>query len=405
MTSDHLQGLLVAVMIACVGTCYGFGLSLFPQIIPDMRRSLAFDYAFVGTVTGLIQLASVASALISTWLVHRIGAARTVVGSVGLCGLSLSTVPLAENVYVLAGLLMIAGSTGASTFVPMIDLASRVVSIRRRGLAMSLISSAPSYGVLGNSALVAAFAGSDRWQIVWYITGAISVLLTITTSILFKRAGLSSLAQGPQADGFAERRPSLRAMVPWVFLVFVLGFINGVMPFPYLTYLSPLLREERGYTVGTVSLLWATIGTVGIAAGFVLGSIASRFGSRLAMLVCYLCFVLAGLLMHIQAPLELSVISVVSFSLGFYPIYGLLPAYVSHRAGPRIAVTVMGICTVLQGLGGASGNIFGGLIKTSTQSFEGIYLAVALIAAVAAGMTMLLTSDQKQRLELPNSRP
>ncbi|MGO7202406.1 MFS transporter, partial [Rhizobium ruizarguesonis] len=44
MTSVRLPGnVLVAVMIACVATCYGFGLSLFPQIIPDMRKDLAFD--------------------------------------------------------------------------------------------------------------------------------------------------------------------------------------------------------------------------------------------------------------------------------------------------------------------------------------------------------------------------
>ncbi|MGO8462918.1 MFS transporter, partial [Rhizobium ruizarguesonis] len=56
MTSVRLPGnVLVAVMIACVATCYGFGLSLFPQIIPDMRKDLGFDYAFVGTVTGLVQ--------------------------------------------------------------------------------------------------------------------------------------------------------------------------------------------------------------------------------------------------------------------------------------------------------------------------------------------------------------
>ncbi|EPE96851.1 MFS transporter [Rhizobium grahamii] len=397
MASNHLQGLLVTVMIACVATCYGFGLSLFPQIIPDMRRDLAFDYAFVGTVTGLVQLSSVASALISTWLVHRIGAARTVVGSVTLCGLCLLSIPVASNVYVLAALLMMAGSTGASTFVPMIDIASRVVKPDRRGFVMSLISSAPSYGVVINSALVAAFAGSGHWQIAWYTTGAISIALAVATCILFERAGLSGDPPSRNTDGFAGWPSKLRSITPWVFLIFVLGFLNGVMPFPYLTYLSPLLREERGYTVGAVSVLWATIGAVGIGAGFVLGTVASRFGSRSAMVVCYTCFVAGGVLMHIDTSVELSIIAVASFSLGFYPIYGLLPSYVAYRAGPHVAVTVMGICTVLQGIGGTTGNFLGGLIKTSTQSFGGIYLAAALIAAIAAGISMLLASDREPR--------
>lgn len=396
MTSMRLPAnVLVAAMIACVATCYGFGISLFPQIIPDMRKALAFDYAFVGTVTGLVQLSTVAFAALGTWLAHRIGAARTVVASVSLCGLCLSSIPVTGNLYVVAGLLMIAGGTGASTFVPMIDLASRAVSTERRGFAMSLISSAPAYGVLINSALVSAFAGNGRWQMVWYVTGAVTIALAVVTHILFRRAGLFDSTARHETSQAAGNSAGLRSIMPWVVLILALGFINGMMPYPYLTYLSPFLREELGYSVGFASGLWATIGAVGIGAGFVMGAISSRFGSRYAMLTCYLCFLAAGTLMVLDPSRQLSITSAIFFSLGFYPIYGLLPVYVSHRAMPHVTVTVLGLCTILQGIGGTTGNFFGGVIKTSTQSFDGIYLAVAVTAAIAAAMTIILPKDRK----------
>lgn len=392
------SSLLVAVMIACVATCYGFGIALFSQIIPDMRQDLSFGYAYVGTVTGLVQLSTVAFALIATWLVHRIGAARTVVASVTLCGLCLSSVPLTGNLYLVAILLMLAGGTGASTFVPMIDLASRVVSTEQRGFAMSLISSAPSYGVLTNSALVPAFAGNGHWQMVWYVTGAATVTLAIVAHILFGRAGLFDDATSPETPvPSAAGSASLRSAMPWVALIFALGFVNGMMPYPYLTYLSPFLREELGYSVGFASWLWATIGAVGIGAGFIVGAISARLGSRHAMLFCYLTFLAAGALIVIHPSMELSIVSGILFSLGFYPIYGLLPAYVSHRVLPRVAVTIFGICTVLQGIGGTTGNFLGGVIKTSTQSFSGIYVAVAVAAALAVAMTFLLPGDRRVR--------
>jgi predicted MFS family arabinose efflux permease len=139
---------------------------------------------------------------------------------------------------VVAGLLMVAGATGASTFVPMINLASRVVRAEQRGFAMSLISSAPAFGVLINSALVAAYAGSGHWQMVWSLTGAATIALAVVTHILFGRAGLfdsgtSHETLAPTAGGSA----SLRSIMPWVTLIFALGFINGLMPYPYLTYL------------------------------------------------------------------------------------------------------------------------------------------------------------------------
>jgi len=386
--------LLIAVMIACVSTCYGFGMSLFPQIIPDMRRDLVFDYGFVGTVTGLVQLSTVGFAVLATWLVHRIGAARTVVSSVLLCGLCLSVIPFTDNIYVVAGLLMLAGGTGASTFVPMIELASRVVSAEQRGFAMSLISSAPAYGVLINSALVAAFAGNGHWQMAWHMTGAATLVLAAATGFLFHRAGFfeAAVSDGTAAPA-AEGAVGLRSIMPWVLLIFALGFLNGTMPYPYLTYLSPYLREELGYSVGFASGLWATIGAVGIGAGFIIGLVSSRLGSRLAMLTCYIAFLGAGILMVLDPSRELAAVSGILFALGFYPIYGLLPVYVSHRARPGIAVTVLGICTVLQGVGGTMGNMFGAVIKTSTQSFAGLYLAVAIAAAIAAIVTLVLKGD------------
>ncbi|WP_245314374.1 MFS transporter [Rhizobium sp. R634] len=394
MTSLRLRGeILVALMIACVATCYGFGLSLFPQIIPDMRRDLGFDYGFVGVVTGMVQLSTVAFALLGTWLVHRIGAARTVVASVSLCGLCLVCIAATGNIYITACLLMIAGGTGASTFVPMIDLASRVVTTEQRGLAMSLISSAPAYGVLINSGLASAFAGSGHWRIAWYVTAGLTITLAIAIAILFGRAGLLQETTGQTTTAVGDGSPSLRPIMPWGALIFVLGFINGMMPYPYLTYLSPFLREELGYSVGFASWLWATVGAVGIGAGFIVGAISSRLGSRHAMLACYSSFLIAGALIAIDPSMELALASAIFFSLGFYPIYGLLPVYVSHRAGPGLAVTVLGICTVLQGIGGTTGNFFGGMIKTSTQSFDGIYLAVAVMALIAACITMALPKD------------
>ncbi|MGO8256621.1 MFS transporter, partial [Rhizobium ruizarguesonis] len=60
----------------------------------------------------------------------------------------------------------------------------------QRGFAMSLISSAPAFGVLINSSLVAAYAGSGHWQMVCYLTGAATITLAIVTHILFGRAVL-----------------------------------------------------------------------------------------------------------------------------------------------------------------------------------------------------------------------
>ncbi|MGO7565700.1 hypothetical protein ACC754_43255, partial [Rhizobium johnstonii] len=65
----------------------------------------------------------------------------------------------------------------------------------------------------------------------------------------------------------------------------------------------------------------ATIGAVGIGAGFAIGKISSRLGARCAMLACYSSLLAAGALVVLDPSMEFSIMSGIFFSLGFYPIY------------------------------------------------------------------------------------
>jgi MFS family permease len=388
--------LTVAVMVACVAASYGFGLSLFPQVVPDMRADLGFGYAFVSTATALAQFSTVVFAILAAWLTPRIGAAQVVIASVALCGLSLLAIPLSSDPIVIGAMLTLMGGSGASTFVPMINLVSRTVPPRQRGFVMSVISSAPAYGVLTNSLLVPSFAGSGNWQTVWYIVGGITILLAAAATLTFRRAGLfTSQAEELHAGTSPEHANGIRSAMPWVLLILALSFFNGFSPYPYLGYLSPYLREELGYSVSYAAWLWSMIGIVGIFAGFLAGAISSRVGTRAAILFCYVNFLAAGLIMDFAPTPALAILAGVLFAFGFYPIYGLLPAYVSHRTSTGLAVSIFGLSTVVQGLGGASGNFLGGMIRIQSLSFGGIYLAVAVVAVICIALTILLPKQDR----------
>jgi MFS family permease len=381
----------VAVLVACVAACYGFGLSLFPQIVPDMRADLGFDYVFVGTTTALVQFSTVVFAILAAWFSPRVGAAQVVIASVTLCSLCLLAIPLSGNTLVVGALLALIGGSGASTFVPMINLVSRTVSPGHRGFVMSVVSSAPAYGVVVNSLLVPNFAGAGHWQTVWYIVGSITALLVLIAIFTFHRAGLFAKQRGDaEANELSKDRGGIRAAMPWVLLIWALSFFNGLSPYPYLGFLSPYLREELGYSVSYAGWLWGMTGIVGIFAGFLAGAISSRVGTRAAILFCYVNFLVAGLLMFLAPTPALAILAGALFSLGFYPIYGLLPAYVSHRTSAVAAVTIFGISTVVQGIGGASGNYLGGMIKSASDSFSGIYLAFAAAGAFSIILTITL---------------
>ena len=318
-------------------------------------------------------------------------------GSTTVCGICLLLVPSTHSVVLLAALLATMGGMAASVFVPMIDLVGRVVSPANRGFAMSLVSSGTSYGVVIDSVLVPLFPGG-RWRTVWDIVGLATLVTVALAFVVFRRADLfrlggSGAAGGPaggQADG------GIRAAMPWVLVIWALSFLNGLSTYPFQNYLSPYLREELGFTVSYAASVWGTIGVVGTVAGLSVGWLSSRLGLQSAILFCYLCFLLAGAILAFAPTAQLSLLSGVLFSLGFYPIFGLLPAYASHRTSAATAVSIFGLGNVAQGLGGMTGNFGAGIIKTTTHSFSGIYLTFAGLALLCILLAMILPRSRSR---------
>jgi predicted MFS family arabinose efflux permease len=311
--------LIVALLTMFVAACYGFGISLFAQLIPDMRADLGFDYSLVGTITAAVQIAFLLFALLGAWLSPRLGAAQVVVGSTAVCGLCLLVVPSTHSVPVVAAMLAIMGGMAASVFVPMIDLVGRVVAPQHRGFAMSMVSSGTSYGVVIDSLLVPVFVGTGNWRIVWVIVGLGTLAVVGLACLAFRRAGLFQ-QQVDVADQRSEApaRAGIRAAMPWVLLIWALSLLNGFSTYPFQNFLSPYLREEIGFSVSYAAWVWGTIGVVGMVAGLAVGWMSSRLGLRLAILFCYLCFLVAGAILAFWPTAPLGVASGVLFSLGFY---------------------------------------------------------------------------------------
>nr|GFD52474.1 hypothetical protein [Tanacetum cinerariifolium] len=90
----------------------------------------------------------------------------------------------------IGALLTVLAGTAATVFVPMVDVISRTVAYKSRGMAMGLVSSGTSYGVFINSLLVPLYAPQGEWRMVWWIVGLITVAMAVGVMVAFKRARL-----------------------------------------------------------------------------------------------------------------------------------------------------------------------------------------------------------------------
>jgi predicted MFS family arabinose efflux permease len=398
MPTMRINALIVLLLTGLVAATYGFGIYLFAQLVPDMRASLGFDIAYVGTITAAGQAGFLASALLAAWLTPRVGGGWVIFGSGAVCALALLLMPLAQNVVLIGLLLTILAGTAATVFVPMVDVIARAVPYKYRGMAMGLVSSGTSYGVFINSLLVPFYAPQGEWRTVWCIVGLITVVLAVGVFLVFKRALLFMRNDESASDG-APRGGVLReALQGWVYAVWSMNFLIGFSTFPFQNYLSSYLRTELHFGVEYTAQIWASIGFVGMFSGLALGALSDRIGLRAAMLLVYVCVATAALILVIAPTGYWPLVAGVVFAVAFYPIFGLIPAYVSKMAsGAALAVTIFGIANIMQGVGGMLGNYCAGLLASVSGSFVAVYGVIAGVAVVLAVLTVCLPHERGDR--------
>ena len=399
----RLNAVVVVLLTSLVGATYGFGIYLFAQLVPDMQAALGFSFAYVGAITAAGQLGFLLCALLAAWLTPKVGGGWVILASGIVCAIALLLMPLSNNILVIGALLTVLAGTAATVFVPMVDVISRVVAYRYRGMAMGLVSSGTSYGVFINSLLVPIYAPQGEWRTVWWLVGIIALVIAAVVLWVFKRGGLLSKAPAAAAEPATVEgaTPQLQSadlkaelMKPWVLMVWSMNFLIGFATFPFQNYLSSYLRIELGLGVAYTAQIWATIGFVGMFAGLAVGWLSDRIGLRPAMLLVYACVALAALILVVQPSGYWPVIAAVLFSTAFYPIFGLIPAYVSKLASSTAtAVAIFAIANVMQGTGGMLGNYGAGLLASQSASFSGIYAAIGMVAVVLIALTIKLPRE------------
>lgn len=396
----RVNALIVLLLTGLVAATYGFGIYLFAQLVPDMRASLGFDIAYVGTITAAGQAGFLVSALLAAWLTPRVGGGWVIFGSGVVCALALLLMPLAQNVVLIGLLLTILAGTAATVFVPMVDVIARAVPYQYRGMAMGLVSSGTSYGVFINSLLVPFYAPQGEWRSVWWIVGLMTVVLVAGVFLVFKRARLF-VREGEDGNDGAPRKGVLReALQGWVYKVWSMNFLIGFSTFPFQNYLSSYLRTELHFGVQYTAQIWASIGFVGMFSGLALGALSDRIGLRAAMLMVYICVATAALILVVVPTGYWPLVAGVVFAVAFYPIFGLIPAYVSKMAsGVALAVTIFGIANIMQGVGGMLGNYCAGLLASVSGSFVAVYGVIAGVAVVLAVLTVCLPNERGRRRE------
>lgn len=382
-----------------IAATYGFGVYLFPALMPDMLRALSLDYAQAGTIMAASQAGFLIAALASGILTHRIGASRLVLASVACCAICLLLVPFASGLVALSALMFATGAASASVWVPMVVIAKSAIPEAHQGKALGLMSSGTAYGVFVNGTAIPLLLPTYGWRSVWFFVAAVTLLLLALGMV--RLIGCGKDTTGKTA---AERPATPSPVRPGHLVIPAMMFLSGLACMPAQNYLVAFVRGELGHGVAAAGQVWTVIGVVGMVGGLLMGMLADRVTVKRTLVLAYLLLAASFAAFTDHRSLAAIHLGAALFGLSFNAIFGLVPAYVSLRYPAGATAMIFGIGNVLLGLGALTGNFLGGLIKQEAGSFQTIYVAALGLAVLLAGGAAVLRQPPAPSLSPSLSR-
>ncbi len=274
---------------------------------------------------------------------------------------------------------------------------------RYRGRATGLVFLVETVGVIVLAPLTQLVIGQWGWRSAWLMLAAVMFLLGVIPCALWVRrqpedmglavdggrrapaedAEVAERAEVGEAEQSLTLRDAARTPAFWIALASLFLGSNavsgpGLHLVPYLT--------ERGLNataaVGAISVM----ATAGAAGAMIAGVAADRVSPRWLMVALYLAGTAALLLLVNTDTLAETYAVVILMGLIGTGINTLAPLMWAANYGRGSLGAIHGVGRASQVLGFAVGPLVSGIAYDSTGTYRGVFLALAGVALVAAGL-------------------
>ena len=320
-----------------LGAAVSLGITRFAYglLLPVMKSDLAWSYTLAGAMNTVNAAGYLLGALVTPWLLKRLGAARVL-----LWGAVLASVFMALSGFFIdaAPLLLqrlLAGVASAFVFIAGGLLAARLGTRapQQAGLLLGLYYGGVGWGIalsaLGVPLLLEAALGvAHGWAWAWW---GMALLCLVATAVLAWPARILQKQELVAQTGQAPE-PHLIKKISWRSMAWALaGYtLFGVGYIGYMTFVIALLREQ-GASAGAVTLFYTLLGLAVVASARIWARLLDRAqgGGALALLNALLG--VATVLPALTAAWPVVLASGLLFGAVFLSLVASTTAFVRHN--------------------------------------------------------------------------
>lgn len=386
-----------SICVLITGISYGFGMYLFPMVIPEMAKDLHLNYTQIGLITGMGQTSVFLSIPLAGFLTNRIGGLKLIVGIQFIGALLLAGLYAVNGFKSLLVLNFFIRAWPIMTWIPLISVAVDHIPIKWRGTMLTLASSSGCFLMLLDGLISSFFLEHFHWRNLWLTVALICLFSVIVSHIGLKTVGL--WCKTDPVNTQREKTPD-KHVKKWLksgngIILNLIFLITGISFVTFQVYLAPYLRDERGIGLDTAALMWSLIGISGGFGGVFFGLLTDRLGVRISQSLIFLSGLGAAAFLLSSASFSSILAMALLFGISQAAVYGMAPAYISKMLPAGSAAKIFTIGTMIMSAGALMGNFLGGWGKGVFHTFWWVYMAVAVLFAGAALLSLVLIPENK----------
>jgi len=373
MTRTELRLIIAGTML--IGVSYGLARFAYGLFLPSMREDVGLSSAMAGAIGSGAYVGYCLAIVASAVLVERFGARLIAVAAALIAAVGMAVVSISESPLLLAGAILLAGTSTGLASPPMAQAVSHAIPEDRQSRANTFINAGTSLGVAVSGPV--AFLATGQWR-VGYAAFAITALLN--AGLLLLGVPRSQVADergdtSPEENSRPNRDGLWR---PRAIRVVLAATGMGLASAAYWTFSSEAVVTLGHFDQTVANIVWILIGVAGLAGGLA-GDLVKRFGlnavhrGSLGALALSLC-----LLAVMPASLPAMLVSAALFGGAYIMLTGVYLVWGIRLYTDRPAIG-LGLPFLMIAVGQILGSPLAGYLIGS-RGYAFCFMAFALIA-------------------------
>jgi OFA family oxalate/formate antiporter-like MFS transporter len=284
----------------------------------------------------------------------------------------------------------LAGAGCSACWAPVMALAQRWTSDRRRGMSLAFIDAGSSLGVMSAGTIIPLIVVAYDWRAGWMSLGILGFVSAIVSFFLIRsypKAESNPAAKpggGERIVGITYKELFCDKHFWLVGLAYLFTGFAIIVPF---TFISTYAVQELSFPYDSATRLVTIIGAGGITGKLLLGPISDKWGRIKIMVISAILIAVGNLAVAYSRGWMLMAFTFI-FGLGYGACWSMYAACASDFFSKQAAGGIIGLWTVYLGIGTMLSPIIAGWIADTTGTLMWSFL-IAMLGGVASLLLLL----------------